>query len=168
MTLSSLTCTEQRNCSATRSWPTHFSAQFSFSQHFAQRTAAFFVFLYDTVLDDLFQIVACFHTAEQCSATNNLSTASALQLSKSDLCNFKLCVTFVNMQKLPYSYLSAFATCYMPFTLTMFRYDCIIANFAKTFLESAGVVGKFCVQQDLHENSINVDVIDDTYQAIDM
>jgi len=131
-------------------------------------TAAYFVFLYDTVLEDHFQIVACFYRAEQCSAINNLCTASALQLSKSDLCNLKLCDTFVSMQKLPYSYLSAFAACYMPFTLTLFCYDCIIANFAKTFLESPGVVGKFCVQQDLHENSINVDVIDDTYEAIDM
>ena len=40
-------------------------------------------FLYDTVFDDLFQMVACFDTVEQCSAINNLSLASALQLSKS-------------------------------------------------------------------------------------
>jgi len=38
--------------------------------------------------------------------------ATALQLSKSDLCNLKLCITFVSMQKLLYSYLSAFATSY--------------------------------------------------------
>ena len=46
------------------------------------------------------------------TAINNLSIASALQLSKSDLCNFKLSVTFVSLQKFLYSYPSAFATSY--------------------------------------------------------
>jgi len=43
------------------------------------------------------------------SDKHNLSIASALQFFKSGLCNLKLCVTFVSMQKLLYSYLSAFA-----------------------------------------------------------
>jgi len=63
-------------------------------------------------VEDLFQIIACFYTVEQCSALNNLSTASALQLSKSGLCNSKICVTFGNMQKVILSYLNAFATIY--------------------------------------------------------
>jgi len=57
-------------------------------------------------------MVACFYIMEQCSAINNLSTASALQLSKSGLRNLKLCVTLEGMQKLFYSYLSASATSY--------------------------------------------------------
>jgi len=55
--------------------------------------------MYDTVLDDLFQMFACFYTVEQCSAINNLSIASALQLSKSGLFNLKLFVTLGSMQK---------------------------------------------------------------------
>jgi len=57
-------------------------------------------------------MVACFYTIEQCSAINNLSTASALQLSKSDLRNLKLCVTLGGVQKLLDFYLSAYATSY--------------------------------------------------------
>ena len=91
---------------------TLFGPQFSFSQQFEQRKCSLLRFLYGTVLDDLFQIVACFYAVEQCSAINSLSIASAQQRSKSDLCNLKLCVTFVSMQKLLYSYLSAFATSY--------------------------------------------------------
>jgi len=66
---------------------------------FEQRNCSLPRFLYDTVLDDLFQIVTCFYTVEQCSAINNLSIASPLQLSKSGLCNLKLCVTLGSMQK---------------------------------------------------------------------
>jgi len=40
-----------------------------------------------------------FYTVEECSAINNLSIASALQLSKSGLCILKLCVTLGGMQK---------------------------------------------------------------------
>jgi len=57
-------------------------------------------------------MAACFYAVEQCSAINNLSIASALQLSKSGLCNLKLYVTFVSMHKLLYAYLSVFATSY--------------------------------------------------------
>jgi len=57
-------------------------------------------------------MVACLYTVEQRSAINNLSIASALLLSKSGLCNLKLFVTFVSMQKPLYFYLSAFATSY--------------------------------------------------------
>jgi len=46
-------------------------------------------------------MVACVYTVgdEQGSAINNLDIASALQLSKSGLCNIKLCVTLRSMQK---------------------------------------------------------------------
>jgi len=52
-------------------------------------------FVWHTVLDNLFQMVACFYTVgdEQGSAINILDIASALQLSKSGLSNIKLCVT---------------------------------------------------------------------------
>jgi len=53
-------------------------------------------------LTDLFQMVACFSAVEQCLAINNLSIASALQLSKSGLCNLKLCVALGSMQKFFY------------------------------------------------------------------
>jgi len=43
------------------------------------------------------------------SDKHNLSISSAVQYFKSGLCNLKFCVTFVSMQKLLYSYLSAFA-----------------------------------------------------------
>jgi len=90
---------------------TLFGPQFSFSQHFEQRNCSLLrFFVWHKARDDLFQMVACFYTVEQCSAINNPSTASALQLSKSGLCNLKLSVTFVSMQKLLYSYLGAFAT----------------------------------------------------------
>ena len=99
-----------------RSWPTHFFAHNFLSVNILSNVvAAYFVFfVWHTVLDDIFQIVACFLYCklEQCSAINNLSIASALLLSKSDLCNLKFCVTFVGMQKLLYSYLSSFATSY--------------------------------------------------------
>jgi len=49
---------------------------------------------------------------EQCSAINNLSIASALQLSKSGVCNLKVCVTLGSMEKVLQSYLSAFAMSY--------------------------------------------------------
>ena len=49
------------------------------------------------VLDDLFQMVACFYTTKQCSAINNLTIASTLQFFKSGLCNLKLCVTLGDM-----------------------------------------------------------------------
>jgi len=80
----------------------------------------------------MIQIVTCFYTVEQGSAINNLNIASALQLSKSDLCNLKFCVTFVSMQKL-LSPIWVLMLPVMPFTLTLFRYYCIIANFAKDF-----------------------------------
>jgi len=78
---------------------TLFGPQFSFSQHFEQSNCILPRFLYGTVRDDIFQVVACFYTVEQCSAMNNLSIASALQLSKSGLCNLKLCVILGGMQK---------------------------------------------------------------------
>ena len=90
------------------------------------------VFVWHTVLDDLFQIVACFYTVEQCSATNNLCIALSLQLSKSGFCNLKLCVTFGACKKY-FSLLSMLLLPVMPFKLTVFRYDCIIANFANGF-----------------------------------
>jgi len=75
-----------------------------FSQHFEQRNCSLLrFFVWYTVLDDLFQMVACFYTVEQCSAINNLNIASALQLFRSGLCNLKLCVTLGSMQKLLYS-----------------------------------------------------------------
>jgi len=112
--------------------PPHFSAHNCLLFNlWSSVTAAYLIFCMTHRVEDHFQIIACFHTGEQCSAINNLSIASALQLSKSGLCNSKLCVTLGNMQKVLQSYLSAFAT--MPFNLTMFRYDCIIANFAKGF-----------------------------------
>jgi len=44
--------------------------------------------------------------------SDNLSITSAVKLSKSGLCNSKLCVTSGGMQKSLSSYLSAFATSY--------------------------------------------------------
>ena len=71
-------------------------------------------------------MVACFYTVEQWSAINNLSIASALQLSRSGLCNLNLCVTSGGMQKVIYSYLSAFVTsCAL---VTMFRCDRTISR----------------------------------------
>jgi len=52
-------------------------------------TATYLVFAWHTVFDYIFQMVACFNAVEQCSAINNLSIASALQLSKSGLCKLK-------------------------------------------------------------------------------
>ena len=72
---------------------TIFGLQFSISQHFdflSNVTAAYLVFSWHTVLDDLFQMIAYLYAVEQCSAINNLSIASALQLSKSGLYNLKL------------------------------------------------------------------------------
>jgi len=56
---------------------------------------------FHTVLDDLFQMISCFYTVgdEQGSAINNLDIASALQFSKSGLCNIELRVTLGSMQK---------------------------------------------------------------------
>jgi len=64
-------------------------------------TAACLVFLNDTqFLTISFEWLHVFiQPVEQCSAINNLSIASALQLSKSGLCNLKHCVTLGNMQK---------------------------------------------------------------------
>jgi len=113
---------------------TLFGPQFSFSQHFEQRNCSLLrFFVWHTVLDDLFQIVSCFYTIEQSSAINNLNIASALQLSKSALCNLKLCVIFVSKQKLVIL-IWVLLLPVLPFTLTLFRCDCIIANFAKDFL----------------------------------
>jgi len=42
---------------------TRFGPQFYFSQHFEQRNCSLLRFLYDTVHDDLFHMVACFYTA---------------------------------------------------------------------------------------------------------
>jgi len=50
--------------------------------------------------------------SRKCSAINNLSKASALQLPNSGLYNLRLCVTLGSMQKVLWSYLSAFATSY--------------------------------------------------------
>jgi len=41
---------------------TLFGPQIYFSKHFEQRNCSILRFLYDTVLDDLFHMVACFHT----------------------------------------------------------------------------------------------------------
>jgi len=80
----------------------HFSAHNLLSFNiFSNVTAAYLVFFVrHTVLHDLFQMIACFYTVEQCSAIDNLSIASTLQLSMSRLSNSKLCVTLGDMQKL--------------------------------------------------------------------
>ena len=90
-------------------------------------------FVWHTVLDDLFQMVTCFYTEEQCSTINILSIALALQLSKSRFCNLKLCVTFGACKKY-FSLIRVLLLPVMSFNkLTVFRYDCIIANLAKGF-----------------------------------
>jgi len=77
-------------------------------------------------------MVACFYTVEQCSAINSLSTASTLLYNFLSLVfNLKLCVTSGSMQNVLWSYLSAVAIPAMRFKLTIFRYECVIANFAK-------------------------------------
>ena len=73
-----------------RSWPPHVSEHnFLSVDNLSNVTAAYLVFVWHTVYDDLFQMVAFFYTVEQCSAINNLSIASDLQLFKSGLCNLK-------------------------------------------------------------------------------
>jgi len=72
-------------------------------------------------------MVVCFCIVEQCSAINNLSIASAFQL-----CNLKLCVTLGRMQKF-FSLIWLLLLPVVPFKFTIFRYDCIMANFAKGF-----------------------------------
>ena len=70
--------------------------------------------------------------SRKCSAINNLSKASALQLPNSGLYNLRLCVTLGSMQK----FLGLFWVLLlqvMPFKLTIFRYDCIITNSTKGF-----------------------------------
>jgi len=47
---------------------TLFGPQFHFNQNFEQRICRSPRFLCDTVLDNLFHMVACFYTEEQCSA----------------------------------------------------------------------------------------------------
>jgi len=42
--------------------------------------AAYFIFVWHTVFDDLFQMVTCFYIVEQGSAINNLSISSALYI----------------------------------------------------------------------------------------
>jgi len=78
-----------------------FGPQFSVSKHFdflSNVTADLVFCMTHTVYVDSFQMVACFYTVvEQCSAINNLSIASALQVSKSGVCNLKLRVTFGSM-----------------------------------------------------------------------
>jgi len=94
---------------------TLFRPQFSFSQHFEQCSCSLLRFFCMTHSSWWYLSNSCmflYCKLEQCSAINNLSIASALLLSKSDLCNLKFCVTFVGMQKLLYSYLSSFATSY--------------------------------------------------------
>jgi len=59
-----------------------FGSQYTFIQYFEQRNCSFPRFARHTVLDDLFQMVACFYTVEQCSAINNLSISSTLHLSE--------------------------------------------------------------------------------------
>jgi len=68
-------------------------------------------------------MVACFYTAgdEQGSAINNLDIASAPQLSKSGLCNIKLCVT-LGIGKMLLSLICVLLLPGMPFKLTMFRF----------------------------------------------
>jgi len=71
------------------------------------------------------------------------SFSSALQLSKSGLCNLKLCVTLRSLQKVclisvSQSLIWVLLLPVMPFKLTIFRYDCVISNFAKGFFESTG------------------------------
>ena len=60
---------------------TLFGPKFISVNNLSNVAAARFVFAWNTVLDDRFQMVAWFHAVEQCSAINNLSIASALQLS---------------------------------------------------------------------------------------
>jgi len=79
-----------------RSWPPHFSVHNFLSVNILSLV---FYMTYRSWFDYLFQTVACFYTAEQCSAINNLSIVSALEFSKSGLCNLKLCVTLGGMQK---------------------------------------------------------------------
>jgi len=75
-------------------------------------------------------MASCFCTVELCSAINNLSIASGLQLSKSGLCNF---VLHLGACKKLFSLIWVLLLPVMPFKLTVLRYDCIIANFAKGF-----------------------------------
>jgi len=80
-----------------RTWPPHFLTHNFLSVNILSdvTTAYNTSCLYDTqltVLDNLFQMVACLCTVEHYSAINNLSIAAALlQLSKSGLCNLTLC-----------------------------------------------------------------------------
>jgi len=81
-------------------------------------------------------MVACFYTVEQCSAINYLSIASALQLSKSGLCNLKR-VMSGGTQKVLLSQLNAFATSYA-FQAQCFAMTALLQTSQKAFLESVG------------------------------
>jgi len=119
-----------RACLAT----TRFGPQFAFSQRFEQRTWSLpHVFVWHTFLDNLFQMVACFNTVEQCSAMNNLRTNSALQLSKSGLVTQNIVLTLGSMQKAFSLIIWVFLLPAVPFKLTLFLCDCVTANFAKGF-----------------------------------
>jgi len=82
-------------------------------------------------------MVTCLYTAEQCSAINNLSIASALQLSKSGLCNLKLCVTLGSIQKVLLSYLRAFSTSYALKSSQCSAMIAVLQTSQKFFLKSA-------------------------------
>jgi len=119
-----------------RSWPPHFSAcNFPSVNVLCRVITAYLVFVCHTIFDDLFQMVACFNTVEQCSAINSLSIASAL-VPHNFLSLVFATSNFVLHQaacKKFFRLTWVLLLPVMPFKPTIFRYDCIFANFAKGF-----------------------------------
>jgi len=94
---------------------TLFCSQFSFRQHFEQPNCSLLRFFCMTHISGRSLSNSCMLLCSRTmfSDKHNLSISSAVQYFKSGLCNLKLCVTFVSMQELLHSYLSAFAGSYV-------------------------------------------------------
>ena len=90
----------------------HFGPQFWFCQHFDQRNYSLLCFFCMTHSSWRSLSNGCMSLYSRTMLSYKQSEHSSLLLSKSGLCNLKLCVTFVSMQKPLYFYLSAFATSY--------------------------------------------------------
>jgi len=92
---------------------TLFGPHFSFSQHFEQRKRSLLrFFVWHTVLDDLSLDCMFLYNRTMLSDKQSEHSFSPTIVFKSGLCNLKPCVTIVSMQKVIYSYTSAFATSY--------------------------------------------------------
>ena len=131
----SLSLDKGRKCSF---WPTRVSARNFFRRHFEQGKCSlpYLLFVWHTVFSNLFQMAACVYT--QWSNVSDKQTEPSFnlhKLSKSGLCNSKLCAIHIwEHTKVLWPCLGAF--CYQhAFKVHMLCYDLysIIANFATGF-----------------------------------